>query len=111
MPDRLTLCGLPVALSVIDNVPLLAPLAVGSKKTPIEQLEPATRLPPQALRTPKSPVLVDTALIVSVVSPLFVTVIVCGSPVVPTYWLGNVRLDADKVNPGAGVVRPLRLTR
>jgi hypothetical protein len=74
-----------VALSVIDNIPLLSPEAVGSKKTPMEQLELAARLPPQALRTPKSGVLVAAALIVNAAVPVFVTVTVCGRPEVPTY--------------------------
>lgn len=104
MPDSETLCGLPPALSVIVNAPLRVPLTVGSKKTPIEQLEPAERLPPQALRTPKSLALVETALIVSVASPVLVAVIVWGSPEVPTYWPGNAMFERDRVSAGAGVV-------
>jgi hypothetical protein len=109
LPDSETLCGLPPALSVIVNAPLRVPLTVGSKKTPMEQLEPAERLPPQALRTPKSFVLVETALIVSVASPVLVAVIVWGSPEVPTYWPGNVMFEGERVSAGAGVVWPLRL--
>jgi hypothetical protein len=109
IPLSATVCGLPLALSVIVSVPLLDPLPVGSKKTPIEQLEPAARLPPQALSTPKLAELVVTLAIVSGASPGFVTVTVCGSPEVSTYWPGNEMLDGDHVRAGAGVVTPVKL--
>ena len=54
VPLNPTTCGDPVALSVIVRVPVLDPLAVGSKNTPIEQLAFTARLLPQLLRTPKS---------------------------------------------------------
>jgi len=38
VPESATVCGLPGALSVMVSVPLMFPLAVGSKKTPIVQL-------------------------------------------------------------------------
>jgi hypothetical protein len=44
-----TLWGLPVALSVTVRAPDLVPLAVGSKKTPIEQLAPIATLFPHEL--------------------------------------------------------------
>jgi hypothetical protein len=85
MPLSVTVCGLPVALSVRVNVPVLAPAAVGSKNTPIAQLAPAAMLFPQALSDPKSEGLVAALVIVNAVVPLFVTVTLCGSPEVPTY--------------------------
>ena len=39
IPARETVCGLPGALSVTVSAPVMFPLAVGSKNTPIEQLE------------------------------------------------------------------------
>ncbi len=47
VPVRLTLCGLPAALSVIDTVPVRVPVAVGVKVTLMVQLAPATTEAPQ----------------------------------------------------------------
>ena len=85
MPVSATACGLPRALSVRVNVPVLAPAAVGSKKTPTEQLAPGATLLPQALSEPKSEGLTAIALIVNGTTPLFVTMTLCGRPDVPTY--------------------------
>jgi hypothetical protein len=85
VPLSVTVCGLPVALSVIVNVPVRWPAAVGSKKTPMAQLAPGARVLPQALSEPKSAGLVATLLMVNGVAALFVTVTLCGSPLVPTY--------------------------
>jgi hypothetical protein len=89
------------------RVPLRDPLADGSKNTPIEQLDPAAKDPPHALRTPKSEALVFTLAIVNVAPPVFVAVMVCGRPDVPTYWPGNIKLAGDSVSSGAGVVVPV----
>jgi hypothetical protein len=40
VPERVTVCGLPVALSLIIREPLRAPLAVGAKVTLAVQLCP-----------------------------------------------------------------------
>lgn len=95
VPLSVTVCGLPVALSVIVSVPVLAPAAVGLKKTPMAQLAPGARVLPQVLSEPKSPGLAATLLIVNGVAALFVTVTLCGNPVVPTYWLENVIVEGD----------------
>ena len=47
LPLRATVCGLPLALSVTDRVPVRVPVAVGLKFTLILQLAPAPKLPPQ----------------------------------------------------------------
>ncbi len=47
VPLRLTLCGLPAALSVIDSVPVRVPVAVGVKVTLMVQLAPAATEAPQ----------------------------------------------------------------
>jgi hypothetical protein len=44
VPDKLTLCGLLLALSRIESVPVLRPVLVGANLTPITQLEPAAKL-------------------------------------------------------------------
>ena len=46
-PLRLTVCGLPGALSVIESVPLKLPIAFGVKVTWIVQLAPEARFLPQ----------------------------------------------------------------
>lgn len=56
------------------RVPLLVPLAVGSKKIPIEQLEPAAMLFPQALSKPKSTGLAATEKMLMLTPLVFVTV-------------------------------------
>lgn len=73
-PESATVCGLPGALSVIVKVPVLVPLTVGSKKTPIAQLEPAARLLPHVLSGPKSAGLAVTPVMLRETLPLFVMV-------------------------------------
>jgi len=53
VPLRVTLCGLPVALSVTVIVPAKAPVVTGVKVTLITQLTPTARLAPQVLTCPK----------------------------------------------------------
>jgi hypothetical protein len=99
-PLRAIVCGLPLALSATVRVPLTSPLVEGSKNTPIEQLDPAARLPPQAFSTPKLLELVVTLVMVRAALPGFVAVTVIGKPEVPTYWPGNVMLEGDNVRVG-----------
>ena len=47
VPERLTVWGLPLALSAMLRVPLRVPVAVGVKVTLIVQLAPAATLVPQ----------------------------------------------------------------
>jgi hypothetical protein len=75
----------PSVLSVTLSTPLRDPPCVGSKNTPIAQLDPEATEFPQLLSGPKSAVLVLTFEIVTAAEPLFVSVTVCGRPVVPTY--------------------------
>lgn len=49
VPLRATLCGEPVALSVMVRLPFRVPVAVGVKVTEIVQLAPAATLVPQVL--------------------------------------------------------------
>jgi hypothetical protein len=99
-PLSAIVCGLPLALSATVSVPLTVPLLDGSKNTPIAQLDPAARLPPQVLSTPKLLELMVTPVMVRGALPGFVAVTVIGKPAVPTYWLGNVMLDGDNVRVG-----------
>ena len=49
VPERLRVCGLPVALSATLRVALRVPVAAGLKVTLIVQLAPAATLDPQVL--------------------------------------------------------------
>ena len=88
MPERETLCGLPVALSLMVRVPVRTPLAVGAKITLAVQLWPGPRAskrgaPEQVLVSVKSPV--TLMLVMSRVDvPVLVIVTVCGAVVEPT---------------------------
>ena len=61
VPVRLTLWGLPVALSVRVTAAVRVPLAVGVKVTLIVQLAPAATLEPQVLVWAKSLALVPVS--------------------------------------------------
>ena len=49
VPERLTVCGLPLALSVMLTEAVRLPLAAGVKVTLMVQLVPAATLAPQLL--------------------------------------------------------------
>jgi hypothetical protein len=100
VPDKLTACGLPVASSVIENVPVLEPEVVGVKVTENEQLPPARTVPPQVLVFAKSPVMPVEA-IVSVAVPVFVRVTVCAAEVIPTVSDPNAKLPVENETAGA----------
>jgi hypothetical protein len=74
VPLRLAVCGLPVALSLTDNVALRNPVATGLKVTLMVQLPAAATLVPQLFVWVKSPGFVpaiEMLLIVSVALPVF----------------------------------------
>jgi hypothetical protein len=82
VPDSVTDCGLPVALSAMETDALRAPLAVGLKVTLIVQLAEAATLDPQVLVCEKSPAFVPpmvTPLIVNAAAPVFDSVITCAA--------------------------------
>jgi hypothetical protein len=84
LPESAIVKGL-FALSVTVSVPGWAPPCVGSKDTPIEQLDPAANVLPQALTTPNAAELDATLEIVTPEVPLLVNVTVCEGPELPTY--------------------------
>src|SRR5581483_3406056 len=49
VPLRETICGLPLALSLIETVPLSCPVTLGAKDTVIVQFVPDARVEPQLL--------------------------------------------------------------
>jgi hypothetical protein len=78
VPDRLTVWGLVIALSVKVTVPVAEPTVAGEKETPTVQLAPAATAPHVLLATANGPLtpLTATLLTVSVVFKRFVSVIV-----------------------------------
>lgn len=70
-PDNDTVCGLPEALSLIDSIAFLRPVAPGVKLTLIAQVAFAARLAPQLLFCVKSLELIVMLLIVNEALPTF----------------------------------------
>jgi hypothetical protein len=112
VPARLTVCGLPEALSVIVSIPAYPAAPLGLNVTLIVQLPPALSTLPQLLLSAKLVILLLTELIVSVAPPVFVNVTVCAALVVPTVWLLNVSDAGVTIAVGvAGLAPvPVRLT-
>ena len=111
-PVRLTLCGLPVALSVMASEAARPLAAEGVKETLMVQLAPAATEPPQLLDCAKSPAFVpETAmpLTVNAALPELVRVTARAALVAPTAWLAKVRLVGDRLAAAVAPV-PVRLT-
>ena len=113
MPFSVTLCGLPVALSAIESVPLLAAVPVGVKVIVIVQLAftakgvpSTTQVPPETANGP----VVEISENVTVCAPVlvFFTVTVIGALVVFCACAGNVTVVGVAVTVGPDdVVVPL----
>ena len=73
VPVRLTVCGLPAALSVMVTAPVRVPVAVGLNVTLIVQLEPAESEVPQVVVDAKSP-LVTMLVMLNNALPVFLRV-------------------------------------
>ena len=84
VPERATVCGLPVALSVTVIVPGWLPAAVGVKVTLMEQLAPAATEAPQVLVWAYC-ALAAMLVMVSAPVPALVSVTVCAALVVFTF--------------------------
>lgn len=83
VPLRLTVCGLPAALSRTLKLPVRVPDAVGVNVTLMLQFPPAASEPPHVLVAAKSP-LATMLVIDSVAPPVLDRVTVCAALVVPT---------------------------
>jgi len=113
VPLKLTVCGLPLALSVSVRLPERLPVAVGVNVTLIRQLPLAAtgavvlQVVPLAA-TAKSPA---AAMLVKLrdTVPLLVTVTALAALVVPTCSLPKLTLVVLRLMPGAVPV-PLKLT-
>jgi hypothetical protein len=85
VPVRLTVCGLPVALSAMLTEAVRIKGAVGENVTLIVQLPPAATELPHVLVCPKSPALVPVMLMLLMVTlPAVLRVMVSAELVVPT---------------------------
>jgi hypothetical protein len=107
VPDKLTVCGLLLALSVKVSVPVRAPVAVGVNATLAVQELPAARLLLHVLVSEK---LLPTVMLVkvTVAVPELVTFTNCGALLVPTAWLAKVRVLGETLTTGpAGAVLAL----
>ena len=114
VPERLTVCGLPLTLSEILSAAAEAPLAEGLKVTLIAQLAPAATELPQLLVCVKLLALEpETARLVMLRAalPELVRVIVRAGLAVPTARLPKARLVGERLTAGAVLVPvPERLT-
>ena len=112
VPLRLTLCGLPAALSVTAKLAVLVPPAVGLKLTLTAQLAPAARLGPHVVASVKSLLFIPVMailLMVSVLVPAFRRLNVFAALVVPTVCRLKDREEGDSDAEGATPV-PLNPT-
>jgi hypothetical protein len=102
VPDRLIVCGLPAALSMIVTAPVWVPVAVGENVTLIAQ-EPLTgiELIVQLLFCPNG-TLAAIVVTVSGKVPVLVTVTVWGELGVLIAWFAKARLADDRLTTGAG---------
>ena len=100
MPVKLTICGLPAALSVIVTAPVPVPVAVGVNLTLIWQLDPAPSVDLHVVVREKGLLAVMTTDL-SVAVPVLVIVTVCAALVVPTVCAANVKLVSERLTAGA----------
>ena len=112
VPERLTVCGLPLALSVMLTEAVRLPLAAGVNVTRIVQLVLAATELPHVLLCAKSLALVPVSarlVMLKAALPVLLRVTACAVLVVPTDWLPKARLVGERLATGAVPV-PERLT-
>ena len=104
-PLRLTLCGLPLALSATVSEALREPVAVGVNVMLIAQVAPASTLAPQLFVCAKSPAFAPPSPMLEMLSPalpVFWSVMTWAELAVPTLGELNVSADADRFTAGSG---------
>jgi len=106
VPVRLTVCGLPEALSVTLKVPVRVPEAAGVNVTLMLQFPPAANELPQLLVWPKSP-LAAIPVMVSAALPVLESVTVCAALVEFNVWLANVNDAGERLAPGVPGANPV----
>jgi len=110
VPERVAVCGLPVALSVRVTEAAKDPLAAGMNVTLTVQLAPAATLPPQLLLCAKSPGFAPVSLMLLMLKaalPVLLSVEVWAELVVPTAWLPKARVVGDKLAVGCPTPTPV----
>src|SRR6185437_11052725 len=103
VPDRLTVCGLPVALSETATPEAREPVVVGVKLTLIVQELAATRLVPQLLvceKSPKLPPEIAIELIVNGALPTLLRVTGTALLVVPVETLPKLMVLGVRLTTG-----------
>lgn len=102
-PDKLTVSGLPAALSVIVTAPTRDPTAVGVKLTLMLHCAPAATFDPQLSDSWKSPLFAPVTAMLPIVRPTDPgtdRVTDCAALVVPTVCGEKERLGADRLTFG-----------
>jgi hypothetical protein len=102
LPLRLTVCGLPAALSLTASAPLRKPPPVGVKVTDMVQFLPAAKVALQLLVQAKSPVVVMLAIL-SEALPVLLRMTGIAELVVPAAWDPKFRLVTESEATGVGV--------
>jgi hypothetical protein len=102
VPLSCTDCGLPAALSVMERLPLRAPVAVGVNVTAMLHVSPAGSVEAHVLVSAKSP---EAAMleIAKAAVPEFFRVIDCAALATPSAWLPNSSCAGVTDMPGAGI--------
>jgi len=108
VPDRLTVWGPVMALSLNVNVPVAEPTVAGEKVTPTVQLAPAAMLVPQVLLATANGPLAAMLVMLSVLACLLVNVTVLAALVLPATVVLKLRLVTERVTGALPV--PDRLT-
>jgi len=107
VPERLTVCGLPLALSVMLNEAVRLPLAAGAKVTVMAQLPLAATDVAHVLVWAKSPALVPITVMPAILNaalPVLVSVTVWVELVVLIVWFPKARLPGAMLAAGTGDV-------
>lgn len=108
LPDSVTVCGLPTALSVMVKTPVAEPVVVGTNVTLKMQLAPtATDIPVTqvVLLLRANSALVVTPEIVRAALPVFVRVTAWAEPLTP--WLPNARTAGEMLTAGVSPVKAM----
>jgi hypothetical protein len=101
VPESVTVCGLPLALSVTVNDALTGPRDEGVNVTLIGQLAPAARPVPQLFVCEKLLCVVAMLEMVRGAVPVLLRVTCWVELGVPTFWLPKLRLVCEKLTMGA----------
>jgi hypothetical protein len=104
VPVRLTVCGLPLALSVMASDALREPAAVGVNVTLMPQAAPIATLLAQLFVSAKSPGFAPPMAILEMFRealPSLERVTLCAALVAPIFCWLNVRMLGEKITTGA----------